>query len=648
MSERPLAKRYQQRVDALVEKLTSSQYFRAEHVICLDFESPYGTGYSLTSMTYPEYIFDERFKLFGASISIDGGDTEYVPGDELEGYLADLPCDRSILIGQNLKFDASILAWKFNIIFAGYLDLMDMANLYWPGDKAGLEAISLRLWPNDDNMWKGKELASFRNKFELTEDEHKVMANYCDQDNRITLAAVAELFDHMPHDELRLMEITLRMYIQPLFHLDIPRVAAYRDAIVAEKKQIIKDSGLNKTTLSSNPKFAEWMRSEGIEVPRKINPKGAETDALGQKDPAFLAMMSDHPEHAKVWEARQAAKSTINETRAQRFIDTAEFMGGMLPVPLKFYGAHSGRWSGTQKKNMQNLPRGGELRKSLMAPDGHFVYVVDSSNIEARVLAWLAGEEKVLEMLRNGDDLYNDMATKIYGYPVFRKQEDENGNKVFFEEGNVGKTARLGLGYGMGAPKFRQTLASGPMGSPPILVSQSFAQMAVDTFRADNPATVKLWAFLGRMLYLMMEHNCDINYGPLRFRHNEIWCPDGTALKYPKMRETTGEWPDGRPKEQIICSRGGKTVPLYGGIVTENIVQKLARIIVSDQILAALDHFPDARLALTTHDEGAFIMPQDNAEQRQAELNEIFCRPSSWCPDIPLGSEGGFSFNYSK
>lgn len=647
MSRKPIPEPYAGRVREMIAALHETY----DHVVAIDFETYYGKKYSLTSMTYVEYLFHPEYQEFGASISIDGDNTQWYEGEELAAILSEIPWERTCVIGQNLKFDASILCWKHGLpSAAGYIDLMDMANAWWPGEKASLGEVTQRLWPDDSTMWKGKELASFYNKRweDLDADMRDIMRAYCDQDNHITLAAAAELFPRIPFDERRLIDLTLRLYIEPRLYLDRERAANHAEELMEEKRELVKQSGLSWSRLSSNQKFAEWMRSVGIEVPRKINPKGEETDALGQKDPEFLATMADWPSYQHVWNARAAVKSTINVSRAQRFVDIADTLNGLIPVPLKYYGAHSSRWSGNQKQNMQNLPRKGELRKSLVVEEGYFIYVVDSSNIEARMLAWLVGESKVLAMLRNGEDLYNDMASKIYGYPVFRKQENEDGTLPFYEEGNVGKTARLGLGYGMGSPKFRGTLASGPMGSAPILVSADFAQMAVSVFRSDNPATVRFWQFMNSMLELMMLPDCDARYGPLHFTHETIWLPNGMPLRYPNMRKVEDQWPDGSPKQSIVCTRGGKTVNLYGGIMTENVVQALARIVVAQQILWALDEFPDARLLMTTHDEGAFRMPDDNADDRQERLNHLFTRPPDWCPDLPLGSEGGYARNYSK
>ena len=154
--------------------------------------------------------------------------------------------------------------------------------------------------------------------------------------------------------------------------------------------------------------------------------------------------------------ARLAAKSTIGETRAGRFIETGKD-GQKLPVMLHYSGTHTHRWSAGNKMNMQNLPKKGKLRRAVIAPKDYALCVMDSAQIEARGIAWLAGEQRVLDMFRDGADLYIDLANDIFGKPEvpYGKSSPER---------TVGKVGRLGLGFGMGSLKFKDTLAKGMMG----------------------------------------------------------------------------------------------------------------------------------------------------------------------------------------
>ena len=141
----------------------------------------------------------------------------------------------------------------------------------------------------------------------------------------------------------------------------------------------------------------------------------------------------------------------MEETRTERFIDICK--RGLLPVPIRYYSAHTGRWGGDDKINLQNLPSRGadgkKLKRSIIAPQGCNLIDADSSQIEARVLAWLAEQDDLTEAFKNGDDVYKKMASAIYNV----KEEDVTKDQRF-----VGKTTILGAGYGMGAVKFQNQL----------------------------------------------------------------------------------------------------------------------------------------------------------------------------------------------
>ena len=115
--------------------------------------------------------------------------------------------------------------------------------------------------------------------------------------------------------------------------------------------------------------------------------------------------------------ARLGNKSTLEETRTQRFIDIAK--RGLLPVPVRYYAAHTGRWGGDDKINLQNLPSRGAnanmLKRGIIAPQGHSIIDADSAQIEARVLAWLAEQDDLTEAFAKGEDVYKNMASRIYG-----------------------------------------------------------------------------------------------------------------------------------------------------------------------------------------------------------------------------------------
>jgi len=236
----------------------------------------------------------------------------------------------------------------------------------------------------------------------------------------------------------------------------------------------ITNSGLPREVLASNQKFTTAIEDLGITVPTKRSPNtGLSIPAFGKNDAGWKQLVSMYPEHQHIWDGRVAVKSRINETRASRFLAAADPATNTLPAPLRYYAAHTGRFGGTDKLNLQNLPRGSELRKCLVAPEGHLVYVADLSNIEARMLAWLAGQDDLLAQFANGEDIYSNFAATVYDRPI-NKNDDPT-------ERFVGKTAILGLGYGMGAAKFKATLAAGAAG-PSLLYTDAQAAAVVTKY----------------------------------------------------------------------------------------------------------------------------------------------------------------------
>ena len=165
-----------------------------------------------------------------------------------------------------------------------------------------------------------------------------------------------------------------------------------------------------RAKLASNKQFAQILEESGIPVPTKISTTtGKETYALAKNDEGFIALTeSEDPFIQQLCAVRLGTKSTIEESRIERFIGIGARNKGRIPIPLKYYGAHTGRWAGSDSVNFQNLPSRDKKKKALknavLAPPKHYVINSDSSQIEARVLVWLAGQKDVTEQFRQGQD----------------------------------------------------------------------------------------------------------------------------------------------------------------------------------------------------------------------------------------------------
>jgi DNA polymerase bacteriophage-type len=599
-------------------------------LVTLDFETYFDTKVSLTKLTTMDYVRHEKFKVWGVGIKIDHDETQWYGEDEAEDAIQAIDWSEATLVCHNTPFDGYILTRYYGVTPKFYVDTAAMARALAPGQSARLKDCAIRQFPDDETMRKGDELINAKGIYDLDPETEEALAGYCIQDVDLTYALYRAMINKMPLKELELIDITCRMFCEPKLIVNREALIAFRDQEMKSSEDAIAASGIARKVLSSNQQFNDYIINMGIVPPTKVSPStGKSIPALGKNDKAFTQMQKMYPEHQHIWDARTAVKSRINETRAQRFID-ATHDDGTISVPLRYYAAHTGRFGGTEKINMQNMPRNSPLRKALCAPPGKLVFVADLSNIEARMLAWLADEDELLEQFRNGDDIYSNLATKIYRRPI-NKHDDPT-------ERFVGKTAVLGLGYGMGAPKFQATLEAGAMG-PAMKFTTDEAYEVVNTYRNTYPGVQMLWKKLELKLANTINPSYTEDWHGLFFHDKKIYLPNGLALHYNNLRYEGGK----------LTYDSRTTESTWGGRITENVVQALSRIIVTDAILRIqADKSLDADVVLTVHDEIVLISNDINPDATMTKLIAHMCTPPSWARDLPLDAEGGYDVNYSK
>lgn len=626
--------------------------------LTLDFETFYSTSFSLTKITTMEYVRSLEFKVHGVGIKIDDEPSEYIYEEDVEERLREIwdEYETIELICHNTRFDAYILARRYDLFADQYIDTMSMSAGRFPGQKSNLAILCERLWPNDPKMRKGDELKQTKGVEILPPDLRVILGEYCIQDVEMTYAAYKVLVKNYPLAELDLIDIHIRMFVKPSFVLDRPTVAEYLTAEKAETKRLITESGYTSKQLSSNQQFATVLDGLGLEVPTKISPTTEKiTFAFAKNDIPFQKLQANNPQYKHIWAARLAAKSTINRTRAQRMLNAADPRNNKLAVALKYYGAHTGRASGAEKLNFQNLRRGSILRRALTAPKGHKVVVVDSSNIEARVLAWVAGQDDLLDTFRTGGDVYSNFANEIYPdlAPINKKDHPL--------ERFVGKVAVLGLGYGMGWVKFQKTLEAGALGQEPVIISDKRAEEIVNKYRDTNDKIRAYWFTASKMLMEMKKKQPRlIPWGVMAVDYETITLPNAMSLRYPGLREVELEKTEGATYKRtetvyntvlpVIATddeytNDRNTVRTYGAKIVENLVQALARNIVMEQLLVINQRY---NVVLTVHDEIICIVPDEEADTAYKYMLQIMRTPPAWAPTLPLDAEGGYDDCYSK
>jgi DNA polymerase len=435
-----------------------------------------------------------------------------------------------------------------------------------------------------------------------------------------------------PKKELKIIDLTLRMFTVPKLDLNLTLLEQHLRNIQDKKELLLLEADVDKTELASNPKFAALLEKLGVPVPMKISPiTGKETFALAKNDEEFKALAS-HPDirvQALV-AARLGTKSTLEETRTERFIGISK--RGLMPVPLKYYAAHTGRWGGSDNLNLQNLPargeNGGKLKKAIEAPDGYVIIDADSSQIEARVLAWLAGQNDLVEAFKKGEDVYKIMASAIY---------EKDAGEITKEERFVGKTTILGAGYGMGSKKFGAQLKT--FGTS---VTEEEARHIIEVYRQTYPAIVSLWRQAQTVLEALTKGMTTSlgKEGVLTLAPEErgIRLPSGLLLRYDGLIGIRGE----KGMQYNYRTRYGWNT-IYGGKVIENVCQALARCIIGEQMLKIAKKYD---VVLTVHDAVACLVREEEAEEAQAYVEECMRWTPDWAEGLPVNCESGYGKSY--
>ena len=599
------------------------------NLITLDFETYYDVQLSLSKMSTVQYVQDDEFKVWGVGVKLNDEPTIWVSSDECKDFLEQIDWDDAALVCHNTLFDAYILTQVFGVHAKYYYDTAAMSRGLFPNESAALKNVCKRLFPDDPMMRKGEELVNAKGVRDLDPELDEVIGGYCIQDVDLTYAIYNKMSHEFPQSELDLMDLTVRMFVEPKLTLDRTLLYTYKEQIAAETAQKIEASGTTREILASQQKFANFLDELGITVPEKRSLRtGKMIPAFGKNDSAYIQMCNMYPQYKHVWDAREAVKSRLEETRAERLLDSVN-PDGSFSVPLRYYAAHTGRFGGSEKINLQNLPRESKLRNAITCKDGQLLFVADLSNIEARMLAWLAKEEDLLNSFAQGSDVYSEFASQIYGRPVTKD------NKL---ERYVGKTAILGLGYGMGADKFKHTLKSG---SPSVDVAKETALGIVQQYRATYYNIPRLWSVCKQLLFGMMDRTqIGKLYGPLSLSNNAICLPNNMFLKYPGLNYVNGEF--------IYNGRNNSVIRTHGPRVCENIIQALARIVITDQVLAVQAQVPEVNVVLTVHDEIVALGNDQKPEETLDKIIAIMKKPPEWCSDLPLDAEGHFSKDYSK
>lgn len=612
--------------------------------IDLDLETYYDTEYSLRRMTAAEYALDPRFEALGCAFIINGSAPFWVDGPNLQAFFDSIDWDDVFAVSHNALFDMFVLAAVFGVHPRMMGDTLAMARAWCAHKTKGssLDEVSKHygLPPKWNTLAKTKGLnfAALQQNTSL----YKETCGYgCDDVYKCHTVFNSMMQEGFPEEQLHMIDTQIRMCTQPQFVLDQGILHEYKGQIYAEKQQLLATLGFDsRDPLMSDPQFALLLMSRGVDVPKKISPAtGEQIYAFAKSDRAFTDLSEhDDPVVQALVAARLGHKSTIEETRTERFISISNLqwrhgeLPGSMPVALKFSGAHTHRFSGDWSLNQQNLGRKSRLRHAVKAPPKKLVVSGDASQIEARINACISGQDDLVEAFRQKRDVYSEFATQVFCFPC---NKVDTPNERF-----VGKTGILSLGYGSGWPTFQGMVRVQSDGE--VILSDGDAANIVGVYRRRYDRITENWSKGDDIIYAMTKRDAAGWFCCCEVRFEELILPNGNRLRYHNLRR---EMIDGKSKWVYDFGRMKKY--LYGAKLVENICQALAFV----QIMAADLRIKQATggqlpLALQVHDELIYVVDEHIAQPVLDLVIQEISRVPDWLPSIPLAAEGSFGISY--
>lgn len=599
--------------------------------LLIDFECYFDKDFTLKKISTSEYIRDPRFHLQGASVRRTNTESRWLTADELPEFLNSIDWATTTLVAHHAQFDGFVLRELFGINPARYFCTRDAARLVFQGlvKNFNLDTLAAAI----GQAGKLKTLADFKGVLKLTPEQHVVMGEYANRDADIGWA-LYELLDGCASEfEKDLIDLNCRLFCDPILRVDVARAEAAKVNEAIRNQLVIAKCGVPVAQLTKDQGFIDALATLGVTPTTKVTLKGSIKPAFAKTD-SFMKDLVLHENEAirDLANARVTAKSNSEGLRATRLINAGTTGDGTLPVYYNYHGAGTGRYSGGNKMNLQNLQAGSELRRSIVAPPGFQIGVGDSGQIECRGNAWLAGEQWILDAFANKQDLYCAQASDIYGRPITK----DNATERF-----VGKTAVLGLGFTMGWRKFQVTLKLGSRGAPVVHMSDDDCIRVVNVYRGRNKFIVKLWESCDMIIRLLAhgdgQHTLCNGRISVNCDTQSVRLPSGREIIYPQMQ------PD--LEGNYFYVDGGCIVHIHRGMMCENIVQAIARDIVAWQMLNVAQRL---RVVAMTHDEIIALLPDATAAEDHAWMLQQMTVAPPWCQGIPLSSEGGYDSCYSK
>ena len=488
----------------------------------------------------------------------------------------------------------------------------------------------------------------------------KRLAEYCAVDVEVE-RQLDKVLRQLTDSETEIWQLTEKINDRGV-RVDVPFVE--KALTVAELAQKATDAEMFAITdgqIGSVTRVAQiksWLSEKGFAILE------TEDDSLNKKAVENLLARDLPDDVRRVLELRQdGGKSSVAKYLAmkQRACDDGRVRGNLM-----YHGASTGRWSGAGVQ-LQNLPRdtvkdwewsrdnldssdpktmgtlSRMIRGCIIPDEGNKLMWVDYASVEARGVAWLAGQKDLVSLFSANGKIYEEMASKVFNVPV---QDIGKDSKERF----IGKTVVLGCGYSMGALRFRQQCAA--MGTD---IDEELAQRAVDAYRQGYPMIPALWRGLNNACIASVESmGTKTTYQSVQFMADRHWLvirlPSGRKLFYrtPRIIQVSGPFGD-RPNIEYMSvnsfTKKWQWERTFGGKLTENIVQALCRDLIADAMLR-LDRNGYEVIA-SVHDEVICEVPVDG-HYTLDEMTKLMCELPDWATGFPLSAEGKEGKRYGK
>ncbi len=649
--------------------------------LTIDFETYYDKECSLKKINYIEYVNAPRFRIHGLAIKHPDGRTEFRADAgtairELQATYG-VAFESVCTVMHNAAFDAYILKAKFDIVPETILDTMLCARLlHNPMQPASLRELAKRYALPD----KG-DLTFMSGVETPTPDQFTELSAYAINDVEITAQLAAIMIPRVePEIEFYIMKHTIKMFLARAFSVD---VALARNTLSDVNNHLnieLASAGYTHAQISKDSAFFELftaaLAATGRTVTMKQGKKGP-IPAISSDDEAMQALIHDHdPQVKKLAGLRILIASLPNiKSKLEYLISTAALTGGLFPALLEYHKAGPGRFAGGNGFNIQNMADPGKAssmicklaaagtRQAVKAPAGYALVACDACQIEARILSFIAGQDDLHAEFAAKKDVYSEFASGVFGEPVAKSKATTPEAQRMNSLRNVGKTAILGLGYSMGSDRFIASLKESPDGKILFdsgVLTDNICRKIVSSYRSKYAQIKNFWqkcedcfiAAAGGQSISMTEAINLFSVGSTVY----IRLPSGRKLVYPDVvisepRQRIIEYIDenGEPrsfesyKPEITY---GNNVKFYGGKITENIIQGIARDILVDVIYRLeTAGYP---VVCHIHDEAICLVKEADAGDCLEAMVSEWRNAPAWISGLVLDAEGLIGKNFSE